>query len=219
MNKNFLKVVAFLSMIIDHIGAALFPSLIFLRLIGRIAYPIFAFSVAEGYFFTKNKKKYLFRLFIFAFISIVPFSLFCKGTLFYFEHWNVMFTLFFGALCIYISEYDKTCAIIFIFFISCTAELFKFDFGAVGVLYVFFMYKIGIISKNKNKQSAVHLIFCLILSFYCKKNYLLSILVNIILIYIYDPKKEFNKKISKIFYFIYPVHLLIIFFVKKYFFL
>lgn len=64
MNRNQLKIIACISMLIDHVGYVLFPDAVILRLIGRIAMPIFAFFIGEGCLYTKNKKKYFLRVFI-----------------------------------------------------------------------------------------------------------------------------------------------------------
>ena len=73
MNRNVLKIIAFVSMIVDHIGAVFFPNIIWFRIVGRIAMPIFAFFVAEGYFYTRNKSRYVITLFCFMLISWLPF--------------------------------------------------------------------------------------------------------------------------------------------------
>lgn len=54
MNRNQLKIIACISMLIDHIGYVLFPDVTVLRLIGRIAMPIFAFFIGEGCLYTKT---------------------------------------------------------------------------------------------------------------------------------------------------------------------
>ena len=69
---NQLKVIAAVAMMIDHIGAALFPNLSVLRIIGRLAYPIFAYMIVEGFEHTKNRKKYLLRMVVMAmFLQLV----------------------------------------------------------------------------------------------------------------------------------------------------
>ena len=60
-----LKIIAITSMLIDHIGSVLLPDYNILRIIGRLSFPIFAFLVVEGYFHTRDVKKYLQRLFVF----------------------------------------------------------------------------------------------------------------------------------------------------------
>lgn len=64
LNGNALKIIAVVSMLIDHIGVVLFPNVTILRIIGRIAFPIFAFMIAEGCTYTKNKLRYFLTIFI-----------------------------------------------------------------------------------------------------------------------------------------------------------
>ncbi|MBQ7817140.1 MAG: hypothetical protein IJ339_07295, partial [Oscillospiraceae bacterium] len=61
---NQLKLIAAIAMVIDHIGSYLLPQMTALRIIGRLAYPIFAFMIAEGFTHTQNRKKYLLRMVI-----------------------------------------------------------------------------------------------------------------------------------------------------------
>lgn len=64
MNRNHLKIIACLSMLIDHMGILMFPQYQVFRYIGRLAFPIFAFFIGEGCRYTKHRKKYLLSLFI-----------------------------------------------------------------------------------------------------------------------------------------------------------
>ncbi len=64
LNANALKIIALVSMIIDHVGVMLFPSALWLRRLGRIALPIFAYMIAEGCRHTRSPKKYFLRIFI-----------------------------------------------------------------------------------------------------------------------------------------------------------
>ena len=59
LTNNALKIIACVSMIFDHIGIIMFPTAIWLRAIGRLAYPLFAFCIAEGCYYTKDKIKHL----------------------------------------------------------------------------------------------------------------------------------------------------------------
>ena len=70
-----LKIIAILTMTIDHVGFFFFPDIEVLRIIGRLSFPLFAWLIANGAYHTKNMHAYLVRLFIFALISQVPFSL------------------------------------------------------------------------------------------------------------------------------------------------
>ena len=59
MTGNQLKILALITMTIDHVGVVLLPQYVILRIIGRLTYPIFAYMVAEGCFYTHSKKRYL----------------------------------------------------------------------------------------------------------------------------------------------------------------
>lgn len=58
MNANLLKIIGVIAMTFDHVGFFLFPKEVILRIMGRIAYPIFAYFIAEGCTYTKHQKKY-----------------------------------------------------------------------------------------------------------------------------------------------------------------
>ena len=106
MTSFVLKIIALITMFIDHSGYVFVGSFSFCNFIGRIAFPIFAFQISEGYKHTKNLKKYFLRLGIFALISQIPFSLFSfkyhGGNILIL---NVFFTLFLGLLSIYLYDY------------------------------------------------------------------------------------------------------------------
>ena len=93
-----LKLLAMALMLCDHLWAALPAAPDLLTHIGRIAFPIFAFQIAEGFARTHDRKRYLLRMLAFAALSEVPFDLFYGGTVFYPFHQNVMFTLLLGLL-------------------------------------------------------------------------------------------------------------------------
>lgn len=76
MNAFVLKIIAIVTMTFDHTGYLIFGDFSYFNYIGRLAFPIFAFQISQGYIHTKNLKKYLSRLLIFAVISQIPFTLF-----------------------------------------------------------------------------------------------------------------------------------------------
>lgn len=100
-----LKLIAIISMLADHVNKALiYPYLesnhgflAFISdafdIIGRIAFPLFCFMLVEGYFKTRNRKKYLLNLLLFGVISEIPFDMFTTASFFNMNWNNVMFTL------------------------------------------------------------------------------------------------------------------------------
>lgn len=70
-----LKLIAAVSMVIDHIGFVFYPKLIFLRLIGRLAFPIYAYQIALGWKKTRSKKKYIGRLAAVMVLAQLPYML------------------------------------------------------------------------------------------------------------------------------------------------
>lgn len=74
MNKSdSLKLVAMVTMLIDHVGVIFFPEVSWLRTIGRLAFPIFAYFIAQGFRYTSSRPKYFLRLLLFSLISQVPY--------------------------------------------------------------------------------------------------------------------------------------------------
>lgn len=87
-----LHILAMAFMLLDHMWATITPGRDWMTFLGRIAFPIFAFMIVEGYYHTSDFKKYIRRMLIFALISEVPFDLMYNGTVIYPFHQNVMWT-------------------------------------------------------------------------------------------------------------------------------
>lgn len=86
-----LKGIAAALMLTDHVGAILLPEVPVLRCVGRLAFPIFAFFIAEGYAHTRDFGRYFRRLAILAVVSEIPFNL-ENGAVFDLARQNVLFT-------------------------------------------------------------------------------------------------------------------------------
>ena len=99
-----LHIIAMALMLMDHLWATLLPAQDWLTCAGRLAFPIFAFMAVEGYFHTRNLKRYALRLLLFALLSEVPFDLMYGGTWFYPVHQNVIWTLLLGLLGVHLME-------------------------------------------------------------------------------------------------------------------
>lgn len=99
-----LKLIACLTMLIDHIGSFFFPSATWLRLIGRISFPIFAFLLAEGVYYTSSMAKYGLRMFLVALITELPYDLLFRGE-FTWQKNSIMVTLLLGFLMGWVMKY------------------------------------------------------------------------------------------------------------------
>lgn len=100
LNAAQLKIIAMVCMLLDHIWGTLVSGNLWMTCVGRIAFPIFAFQVAEGYAHTKNFKKYLLRMFLFALAAEIPFNLMSGGWWIHPFGQNVMFTFCLALLMI-----------------------------------------------------------------------------------------------------------------------
>lgn len=216
MTSFTLKIIACISMFIDHLGYSIFHKFSYFNYIGRLAFPIFAFQISEGFVHTKNLKKYFLRLGVFAIISQIPFQLFLSTFSDEFSL-NIFFTLLLGLLSIYI--YDKISfkplGLAIAFAISYIANLIKVDYGYFGVLLVFCFY----LFKDNRALTLVSFFILLLLKYVpnmIKYNlysvYTLLLLCTfsaIIPIFLYNKKQ--GKKIKYFLYIFYPVHLLILY--------
>ncbi len=148
-----LKIIAVVSMFIDHIGMVLYPDVMWLRGIGRLSFPLFCFLLTEGYKYTSSKKKYVIRLAVFAVLSEIPFDLAESGMLVNWSRQNVFITLFLGFLLIWAYDYflyKNIFLLIGIYVVITFAAYFsKCDYNAGGVLFIFLFY---IFSKMKPLQ-------------------------------------------------------------------
>ena len=102
-----LHTMAMLFMLCDHLWATVIPGNDWLTCIGRIAFPIFAFLIVEGYFHTHNLKKYVGRLLLFAIISEIPFNLVMGSRLVFPIHQNVLWTFLIAIALIRLNEKAK----------------------------------------------------------------------------------------------------------------
>lgn len=221
-----LKIIAIISMLIDHSAVVFLEPLIFLkgntdhslyiqysilRGIGRIAFPIFCFLLVEGFIHTKNVKKYALRLLIFALISEIPFDLALLQGMLDFNHQNVFFTLFFGLLCIWGMEsldkkYGNEQALkrdwgkLFIFALCSGAVYFlKTDYDIFGIVAIVFFYLM--------RDSKFGTMFANIIGFTFEAHgFSYLVYAAVPLIYAYNGERGRNMKYF--FYAFYPVHLL-----------
>ena len=207
LNNFTLKMIAILAMAIDHIGAVLFPQYDIFRIVGRIAFPIFAFTLVEGFMHTKDIKKYMLRLGVLALVSEVPFDLVFFGTPLEFGHQNVFFTMFLGIAMLYL--FLKNVSIwrqfVVVFGMLLLAELLRTDYSSAGLFTIFMFYQ----WRGSNLLKLAGMAFVNL--FYLGG---LQVYACFAAIPIAMYNGERGPKCKWFFYWFYPVHLLVIYLIS-----
>ncbi len=209
MSAYYLKWIAVILMIIDHIGFFLFPQYRILRIIGRLSFPIFAFLIANGYKYTRDKKKYFLRLFVFANIIQLP-SIFMSLPV------NVFYTLSLGLLCIMIfdSQQGDLFKLVQLAGILVLANFIGCDYGAYGVIMILFIF----ICKERYLFMSLGILVLSVLFYYKPYSwfniqYLASLSPFIIMLYNQKP----GRKMKYFFYLFYPIHMVILQLISQYY--
>jgi type IV secretory pathway VirB3-like protein len=215
---DILKYLALIIMILDHIYHIINPELLYLHIIGRLSYVIFAFILAYNYIFnTKDKLKYLKRLFIFGLIS-EPFFMYSFNAI----HFNIFLTLSLGLSIIYISEKLKEKNDSFkqnLFLILSTIPFIfigkYIDYNFLGIMLISVSY---IFIKNQNILNfLVLLLVSFMLNFATKDDLSIALITGLagastyLVIYAISILKVKNILSNKWLFFIsYPAHMLIL---------
>lgn len=210
-------------MLVDHIGEVFFPNILVLRIVGRISFPIFAFLIVEGYFHSRNLRKYFIRLGFLAIISEIPFDLTFFDQYFFFGHQNIFFTLFNSliAITIYdrVKNREKYIGIIYLILLSLINTIILADYVFFGVLIIFGFYQF-----RQNKVALIiwvlfsNTLFVLSSVFSTGILSVMSViqfcdLLAFIFIFTYNGKKGLSLKY--VFYLFYPMHLLLLYFIEN----
>lgn len=227
-----LHLLAMSLMFCDHLWASIIPGAMWLNYIGRIAFPIFAYMLIEGFYLTKDLKKYMLRILVFALISEIPFNLIAGADFFYPFYQNVLWNFLISLLCISIIEKIKRknnliltiLTIVTISFLGfIVATFLMVDYYGYGVLMVMVFY----VFKGRKWWQILLQIICM---FYI--NVILlggrTIPINLFGLLIEFPTQGFamlafipillyrgkqgpyNKTIKYLYYSFYPLHLLIL---------
>lgn len=225
LNSGDLKLLAMITMLIDHFGAAF---LFFymnigdnrlkyrelynvIRSIGRISFPIFIFLLVEGLYHTRNIQKYLLRLALFSLISEIPFDLAFRRQIFDWQYQNVFFTLLIGLAAIALMQYKNKffknipflnylVNILIAAAAMLLAKVLKTDYSWAGVLAILTAYWL--------RSSDLQMWFVCLVLFFFSSDLELYALFCIPFIAHYNGKKGHLPKWMP--YLFYPIHLLIL---------
>ena len=233
MTSFVLKIIAIAAMLIDHVGSLIDNNT--MRIIGRLAFPIFAYCIAEGYHYTHNVNKYMKRLLILAIISHIPYMMasttfqkygwqsiipFSTGTGIerFLNQTSVIWSYFIGLVILQFSSNNKYKKVQIPLIIVLCILAFPSDWSCIGSLIV-----VAIASNRNNPKKQILssylfiILYSLVYYFAISKVYGLIQLCTILavpIIYLYNGKKGDNKKVNNImkwlFYIYYPLHLFII---------
>ena len=208
-----IKILACITMLIDHIGLLFFPKQILFRIIGRISMPLFAYCIARGIKNTKNVKNYIFRILLIAIVSQIPYMLMID----YFEL-NVCFvwvlTVIFILLCNNLK--NKKIYFVYILFIVALLVFVPMDYGLYGFLQViisYFFFLDNDIIKMYISWGTLHILYLL----YSPSSTIMKLFTfpSIIVIFICNKLNLEKVKIkSKFILWFYPIHIIVLIIIK-----
>lgn len=234
LTSNMLKTIAVVLMLSDHIWATAMSFGNWMTYIGRMAFPIFAFQIAEGFIRTSDFKKYALRLLGFAVITEIPFNLFYSSRWFNPYHQNVLFTLLLGLLAISVIDKVrknitvKTVALSLLWLLLiCVASVIGFvDYGFLGMITVVMFYLLRDFPFAWLAQLVAMVLINIV--FFEGQVFPIEVFGKIfeipsqgfavfalIPIWLYGGRKgRSNKMMQYGFYAFYPVHMLVLYLIK-----
>lgn len=230
MSSFYLKIFALFFMVIDHIGFIIFPENPLFRVIGRLAFPLFAYQMAVGFYHTKNKEKHILKLLGFAIICQIPHNI-SLGLYHLDLSLNIIFTFLTSLLVIYtleklkfIRKDDNTqkinfnlkncllCITLSVFLVVLGTYM-NVDYTWYGILLTVAFY----FTLNTKILSILFFFILINLNFIASPNNLFALyayisLFDILFILLFNGKRGYKN--SGIFYALYFLHLFPLFFIK-----
>lgn len=223
-----LHIMAMIFMLIDHVGYIMMNNNIIMRLIGRLAFPLFCFLLVQGFIHTHDCKKYLVRLLLLALVSEWPYDHVLMSGFSPWEHQNVLWTLALGLVMLMVLKTVREknygpgpttllSALVVVAAMS-IARLIHCDYELLGILMIFFFYVIRPYTKKRFLVTAP-LLFLLNdgLVLFARPlpspYYLLQSFATVALfpIALYNDRPGWRSRAYRVFHYLfYPVHLLVI---------
>lgn len=227
-----LHVLAMMFMLCDHMWATLFPGLEWLTCAGRLAYPIFAFMIAEGYTHTHDLRKYMLRLLFWAAVTEIPFNLMYGESVFYPFHQNVLWTFLISLLMIILIEkcrakFKPAVSVILSVLIALLGYVAGYaamvDYFGEGVLMVlmFYFFRAPNLKNRLLQLICMYILNVELLGGLCYTFTLFGqdfefpqqgfALLSLIPVWLYSGRQGFHSKAFRYFcYAFYPVHMLLL---------
>lgn len=230
LSSSALKVIAMVCMLCDHAWATIVPGNLWLTMVGRIAFPIFAFQLVEGFFHTHDRKAYARRMLLFALVTELPFNLMAGGGWIYPLHQNVLFTFWLSLVILERLERGKqkgkaSFALSLVLWSGVgflTGTLLMLDYYGYGILMVVVFY----LARGVNWGWLLQLAGMYYINVEMMKGLVFPVelggfefeipmqgiaLLALIPIWLYNGEKgKYSKVIQPVCYWFYPVHLLIL---------
>jgi len=217
---NQLKIIAAIAMVIDHIGSYLFPQMMLLRIIGRLAYPIFAFMIAEGFEHSKNRRRYLMRMVAMAVLLQLVYGIVMKSL---YQCIFVTFSLSI-ALCMVADNAMKrtnplnlillALSVIGVWFVTTilpdalNKTDFWIDYGFFGVMLPVTVF------MAKTKRAKLFIFTVMLCFLWMTYGYVqVFALMTVPLIALYNGEKG-KLRMKNFFYIFYPAHMVVIYLIK-----
>lgn len=214
VSQEGLKVLACVTMLLDHLGAVLIPGA-GLRVIGRLSFPIYCFLVSEGIAHTRNAHRYCFRMLLGACLAEIPFDLLFFHRLTW-QHQNVMITLLIGAEMLnWVKKRGKIAVPLIVCFFL--AEFCQSDYGGWGVMLIALFH----LTTDRSGDGLLQLLGMTAI-FLAMESWRIPVgdrwipiqvfgVFALIPIWCYSGKKRSHDQLVQIiFYLFYPVHLVIL---------
>ena len=209
MTGNALKIIAAAAMLLDHVGLMFFPGNALLRIIGRLAFPIFAFMIAEGCKYTRNRLRYFLQLFGLALGCQIVYFI-ADGSMYL----SVLFTFSLAVLTIFALQYCKAKprALPILLFVTVVAavyalnRIFEIDYGFFGCMLPVFAAAFHNTRFDKPLLNVAMLALGLVLLWLALGGFQLYALAAVPLLLCYSGRRG-KIKMKYFFYIFYPAHL------------
>lgn len=217
LNNNQLKIIAMISMALDHIGV-IFPNAIILRCLGRLAFPIYAYMIAEGCRYTKNRKKYFGMIAVMAVVFQIVYFFFMNSI---YQSILVNFSLSIATIFAIDSFFKNKKALnrVIMILIVCVAVFievgfpiifeeqgFYIDYNVWGFLLPILVY----FAPSKLLRVCTTGVLLIVMTIVSGKDIQWFSLFTVPLLMLYNETRG-SKKLKYLFYIFYPLHLVIIY--------